>query len=252
MGTPGAITQNIDIAQFVLYMFWIFFAGLIYYLVRENHREGYPMETESGRGRIGGWPVPGPKVYKTPHGDVTVPNGVPQQALAAQPAHGWAGAALVPTGNPMLDGVGPGSWAARADVPDETYEGLPKVVPMRTVAADYGIVQGDTDPRGLSVVGADGVSGGKVVDLWVDTAENLFRYLEVQTTGTGRRVLLPMNFARVTRREVRVQAITGEQFALVPGRRQADIVTMLEEEKIQAYYGGGTLYAVPGRTEPLL
>ena len=31
MGT-GAITQNIDIAQLVLYAFWIFFAGLIYYL----------------------------------------------------------------------------------------------------------------------------------------------------------------------------------------------------------------------------
>jgi photosynthetic reaction center H subunit len=29
-------------------------------------------------------------------------------------------------------------------------------------------------------------------------------------------------------------------------------VTMLEEEKIMAYYGGGTLYAVALRTEPLL
>jgi photosynthetic reaction center H subunit len=41
----GAITTNIDVAQLVLYAFWIFFAGLIYYLVRENHREGYPMDT---------------------------------------------------------------------------------------------------------------------------------------------------------------------------------------------------------------
>ena len=43
----GAITQYVDLAQLVLYLFWIFFAGLIYYLVRENHREGYPLE--SGR-----------------------------------------------------------------------------------------------------------------------------------------------------------------------------------------------------------
>ena len=43
----GAITQYIDVAQIVLYLFWIFFAGLIYYLVRESHREGYPMD--SGR-----------------------------------------------------------------------------------------------------------------------------------------------------------------------------------------------------------
>ena len=37
MGT-GAITQYVDVAQLVLWAFWIFFAGLIYYLVRENHR----------------------------------------------------------------------------------------------------------------------------------------------------------------------------------------------------------------------
>ncbi len=252
MGTPGAITQNIDIAQFVLYLFWIFFAGLIYYLVRENHREGYPMETEKGRGKITGWPIPEPKVYRTSHGDVTVPNLTPSaQVLAAQPSHRWAGAPLVPTGNSMLDGVGPGAWTERADRPDEDYEGQPKVVPMRTTP-DYGIVKGDTDPRGLDVVGADGASGGKVVDLWVDTAENLFRYLEIEVKGTGRRVLVPMNFARISRNEVRVKAVTGSQFALVPGTRQAEVVTMLEEEKIQAYYGGGTLYAVAGRTEPLL
>ena len=29
-------------------------------------------------------------------------------------------------------------------------------------------------------------------------------------------------------------------------------VTMLEEEKIAAYYGAGTLYATPERAEPLL
>ncbi len=34
--------------------------------------------------------------------------------------------------------------------------------------------------------------------------------------------------------------------------RQPDTVTILEEEKIMAYYGGGSFYARPGRTEPLL
>ena len=60
----GAITQYVDVAQIVLYMFWIFFAGLIYYLVREGHREGYPMDNghlEGGPVQIG-WPVPEPKV----------------------------------------------------------------------------------------------------------------------------------------------------------------------------------------------
>jgi uncharacterized protein with PQ loop repeat len=32
----GAITQYVDVAQLVLYMFWIFFFGLIYYLLYGN------------------------------------------------------------------------------------------------------------------------------------------------------------------------------------------------------------------------
>ena len=48
----GAITSNIDVAQVVLYVFWIFFAGLIFYLRQEDRREGYPLEAdvETGRG----------------------------------------------------------------------------------------------------------------------------------------------------------------------------------------------------------
>ncbi|MBU6437489.1 MAG: photosynthetic reaction center subunit H, partial [Betaproteobacteria bacterium] len=42
----GAITGYIDVAQLVLYAFWVFFAGLIYYLHRENKREGYPLESD--------------------------------------------------------------------------------------------------------------------------------------------------------------------------------------------------------------
>jgi photosynthetic reaction center H subunit len=44
MQTVGVITGYVDLAQILLYVFWIFFAGLIYYLVREGHREGYPLE----------------------------------------------------------------------------------------------------------------------------------------------------------------------------------------------------------------
>ena len=38
----------------------------------------------------------------------------------------------------------------------------------------------------------------------------------------------------------------------MPGIRNPDSVTLLEEDKIMAYYGGGTLYATPQRQEPLL
>ena len=37
MGT-GAITDYIDVAQLVLYLFWIFFAGLVIYLTLESKR----------------------------------------------------------------------------------------------------------------------------------------------------------------------------------------------------------------------
>ena len=47
----GAVTGYIDVAQLVLYAFWIFFVGLIFYLRREDKREGYPLESD---GRAGG------------------------------------------------------------------------------------------------------------------------------------------------------------------------------------------------------
>ena len=249
----AAITQSIDVAQVVLYLFWIFFAGLIYYLVRENHREGYPMETEDGRVKVTGWPIPEPKTYRLAHGgEVTIPVIPPEpERVAAEPAHHWAGAPLVPTGNPMLDGVGPGAWVRRADEPDRDSHGDPKIVPLHN-AAGCSVSANDTDPRGLPVVGADGVVAGKVCELWLDVAENLFRYLEVELADGSRRVLLPMGFARIRRHEVKVGAILGRQFADVPGIRHPELVTMLEEERIQAYYGAGTLYAEPGRAEPLL
>jgi len=38
----------------------------------------------------------------------------------------------------------------------------------------------------------------------------------------------------------------------VPATRAPDSITLLEEEKICAYFGGGLLYATPSRQEPLL
>jgi photosynthetic reaction center H subunit len=150
----------------------------------------------------------------------------------------------------LTAGVGPGSWAARADEVDLTHEGLDKIVPLR-VADGFGVAPQDVDPRGLPVVGADGAVGGEVVDLWVDRSEMLFRYLEVAVPD-GKRLLLPMNFARVQQRQVKVRSILGCQFTQVPTTREPARVTLLEEEKIMACYGAGTLYATPQRQEPLL
>ena len=235
MGT-GAITQYIDVAQLVLYAFWAFFAGLIYYLLRENHREGYPMD--SGRNppvHIEGWPpVPSPKVFKLANGHemLSPPPPGPPEFLQAEPSHRLLGAPLEPTGNPLLAGVGPGSWANRADI-------------------EFGVAWQDHDPRGLPVLGADDEVAGTVGELWVDRSEMLFRYIEVKLADSGKAVLIPINFARITKDSVKVQAIYADQFADVPGVRTADQITMLEEEKIMAYYGAGTLYADPFRQEPL-
>lgn len=253
----GAITGYIDVAQLALYAFWVFFAGLIYYLHQENKREGYPLESErSGHVRVQGWPpIPSPKTYLLRDGSTrTVPNdNKSTQKLAAKPIGNWLGAPLQPTGNPMLDGVGPGAYADRPDVADTTAEGDVKIVPLR-VATGFDVASGDPDPRGMKVTGADGQVGGTIVDVWVDRSEMLFRYLELDVPAEGgvRRVLLPINFTRINSEKVRVQSILGSQFAQVPGTKHPDQVTLLEEEKIMAYYGGGTLYATAARQEPLL
>jgi photosynthetic reaction center H subunit len=109
----------------------------------------------------------------------------------------------------------------------------------------------DIDPRGLPVIGADREVAGEVKDLWVDRSEMLFRYLEVQL-ASGRSVLLPMTFSRIRKHGVFVHALLAEQFANVPGLANPEQVTFLEEEKITAYYGAGTLYATPRRQEPML
>ena len=109
----------------------------------------------------------------------------------------------------------------------------------------------DTDPRGLPVIGADGEQAGTVRDLWVDKSEMMFRYIEVDLKSGGS-VLLPVNFSRIRKDGISVHAILAEQFAAVPKTRNPEQITLLEEEKIMAYYGAGTLYATPQRQEPLL
>ncbi|MBT8446848.1 MAG: photosynthetic reaction center subunit H, partial [Gammaproteobacteria bacterium] len=90
--------------------------------------------------------------------------------------------------------------------------------------------------------------------VWVDQGEHLIRYLEVEITG-GKRVLLPMTFARVNcgrDPHIEVNAITAEQFSGVPALSNRDSVTLREEDQITGYYGGGTLYGDPRRAEPIL
>lgn len=254
--STGAITGYIDVAQLVLYAFWIFFAGLVIYLRREDKREGYPLESERSKFiKVVGFPgLPAPKTFILPHGGGTrtAPReGEQSYEPAVEPNEPWPGAPLKPTGDPMIDGVGPAAYAIRPEVPDLTHGGEPKIVPLR-VATDFSIEERDPDPRGKPVYGADGKVGATVVDVWVDRAEPQIRYLEVESGE--RRVLLPINYVRVSQdgERIKVASILAEHFRSVPGLANPDLVTLQEEDKITAFYGGGHLYATAERQEPLI
>ena len=255
----GAITSYIDVAQLTLYAFFAFFFGLVLYLRRENRREGFPLESDQpgSMHKHGTLSIPRPKTFRLTHGGTRyAPHAEEPQSVPARPAASFPGAPLEPTGNPMLDGVGPAAYAQRADVPDTGFDdGLPKIVPLR-VANDFYVANEDNDPRGMEVVGTDGVVAGTVRDVWVDRSEVLIRYLEVVVPGIGgaRSVLLPQPLANYdfSRRQVNVDSITAAQFADVPGTQHPDQVTHREEDRITAYYGGGKLYALPRRLGPAI
>ena len=257
MQQTGDITQYIDVAQIVLYVFWFFFAGLIWYLRREDKREGYPLESDrSSHVRVEGYPATPaePKIFRLADGRELATNRVDSGELAARPTGPWPGAPLEPTGDGMVDGIGPGAYSKRAEVPEVTIDGVPRIVPMR-VAADFSVAVEDADPRGNPVLGADGAVGGYLADIWIDRSEPQIRFYEVELPGPGgRRVLLPANLARInkTLRRIEVASILGRQFAGVPGLANPDQITLAEEDRIYGYYGGGALYAEPSRTEPLI
>ncbi|MBV9825808.1 MAG: photosynthetic reaction center subunit H [Alphaproteobacteria bacterium] len=256
----GAITGYIDVAQVVLYAFWLFFAGLIFYLRREDKREGYPLESErSTFVRVEGLPrTPRPKFFRLPDGRVqSAPRIETPIAVASAPLEGWPGAPFEPTGNPMVDGVGPAAYAMRADVPDLTYERELRMVPLR-IGREFVLDPRDPDPRGMPVYGADRQRAGYVVDVWVDRTEPQLRYLEIDLdladSAGSKRVLLPTAFAEIngSRGQIHVPSILARQFAAVPALQSPDQITLREEDKITAYYAGGKLYAEPGRLYPVL
>lgn len=273
----GAITQYIDVAQVVLYFFWVFFFGLIWYLRREDKREGYPLAYEAGdSGPYSNLPaLPRPKTFFLPHGGISVAprTADPQPEYRAVPTAPHLGAPLEPVGDAMTANAGPGAYALRSDTPDLTLEGLPKIVPLRIASGEklvthatqgtevtpghykhFTLSPNDPDPRGMPVIGADGAVGGTVQDVWIDVSEVLIRYLEVGIPGASSTVLLPITFAKVnkSRGRVEVSAILGSQFSGVPKIKTANQVTFLEEDQICAYYGAGTLYATLRRRESLL
>jgi len=252
----NAFFQNFDLASLSIWLFWVFFALLVFYIQRENMREGYPLEDDDGNvsANQGPFPLPEDKTFILPHGrgELTLPSGQkPERTLLAlrNTAHG-NGFPFEPTGNPMKDGVGPASWAPRRDEPELSATGHPKIVPM-SHAEDFYVSFG-SDPTGLPVVSGDKQKVGTISDMWIDEPEQLIRYLEFELdSGAGKR-LVPMTMACVKSDRVMIRSIYAEHFDDVPTTKSETQVTLLEEDKICGYYGGGYLYADQKRIDPQL
>jgi len=137
-------------------------------------------------------------------------------------------------------------------VSEKNAEGADLISPLR-VATNFAPSPDGGNPLGFKVLGADRKIAGVIKDIWVDKSEAVLRYYEVELEGGGS-VLAPVHFTDVSfgARTVTVKALLAHQFAKVPKLKSPDSVTMLEEEKVSAYYGAGTLYATAERQEPLL
>jgi len=259
MDITSTITGYFDVAQLALYLFWLFFAALVIWIQRENMREGFPLLSEQTEEKLptAGLALPEPKLFKLPHGggEKYVP-GPNQDELrgslddvTARTGYDLS-SPIVPTGDPLADGVGPAAWVQRADVPDMTHHGDPKIVPMR-IDPEWEIHSGSREIRGREVMSGDDQAVGTVKDVWVDRSESLIRYIEIELKdGTSR--LAPMTLAYVNwwKPTVTIRSLYAANFPGVPTTAKPDQITLLEEDKISAYYCGGLLYASKSREEP--
>ena len=256
--TDPYIVGTIDIAELVFLAFVLFFVALIFYLRREDRREGYPLEDElSGYVESEGGPLSRAsiKTFKLPHGrGIATPQDTRRERvdLPAKPAFGAHGAPWVPTGNPLVDGLGPASWADRKPLPDLTHDGRNRIVPL-SLEPHIAIAARDPNPNGMMVIGADKQPVGEVTEVWIDRAEHVIRYLQIATEA-GKTVLAPMTMSVVKKGKgvIVIDALNAAQFADAPTPAAPDQITFYEEERIVAYFGGGYLYATPERQEPLL
>jgi photosynthetic reaction center H subunit len=251
------LAGGLDVAELVFFAFFLFFIGLVIYLRQEDRREGYPKEYDDS-GRIftsdGPATMPRPKAFRLPfdRGYAVTPRRGEEPAVALRRFDRFSGAPYLPVGDPLVGGAGPAAYAMRAPWPDLDMEGRLRIVP---IGADHHFAVSPRDPAlvGMRVTGADKGLAGMVSDVWIDRSDRMIRYLSVALTSGGT-VLAPMAFASVDRRRnlVHFDSISAAQFTNVPQPATAGEITRREEDMIQGYFGGGYLYGLPGRTEPLL
>ncbi len=246
----GSFTQHIDLPQVLLVAFGLFFAGLVVYLQRESKREGYPLEEEvpTVRHRIVGYPdVPPTKTYRKLNGEVSVlPQEYERRDLSAGVRSRAPGMPIYPVGDPLLAGIGPGSYTLRRDEPWTMHDGTLQLEPLRE-ATDYTCVDPDLDPRGMRVFGSDFKQAGVVFDLWIDKESKILRYFEVTLDGIAERRLVPIFYAVISgkAKEIRITCLKADQLAKAPILRDPDSITAREEDRVNGFFAGGHMYSRP-------
>jgi len=241
-----------DLASLSIWLFWLFFAGLVYYLQTENMREGYPLRDDDDEvpANESLFPLPKEKTFilRDGKGTLTVPSREYEDTkmrkdLALVQTSTATGSPWLPTGNPLVDGVGPAAWAPRSDTPELDAHGHAKIKPM-SLLSDFKVSAG-RDPRGKAVVGRDGEVIGRVTDMWVDVPEQMVRFLtlDLNPEGSGNMRLIPMNICRILPDRVLVKSLTKSAWEGIPKTKSMEQVTLAEEDKIMAYYAGGNMYA---------
>lgn len=242
---PGAITSHIDVAQLAFWIFFLGFLGLVYYLRREDHREGYPLHDPDGPPREG-FPER-PPVYQQlrldgtmtqmPHYDPDPPMSYRAAAVGGDPS--------IPIGNKLTAAIGPGTYTMRRDEPFRTHVGQVQVQPLR-VATDWRVAAGESDPRGMRVTDIHYHQVGVVTDVWIDRDVKIIKYLEIALdAGTGvQPLLVPIFHTSINEaeREVRVTALRASQFQFAPRPRSPDQITAREEDMVNGFYAGGRFY----------
>jgi photosynthetic reaction center H subunit len=252
------IVGRLDVAELVFYAFVLFFIALVFYLRREDRQEGYPLEhlvTGQVDSALGPLSSTYRKRFRLPfdRGYATTPTkGREPVEFAARRFERYPGAPYVPTGNPLLDGVGPAAFADRAKWPDLDFEGNLRIVPIGT---DPHFTIAGRDPKliGMTMTSADHKPVGKIVDVWIDRSDRMIRYVDV-ALASGRTVTVPMGFVTVKARKgiVHCDSLGAGLFEAVPALAKAGEITRYEEERLMGYFGGGYLYGLPGREEPLI
>ncbi|EAU40237.1 Photosynthetic reaction center H-chain [Fulvimarina pelagi HTCC2506] len=254
----GAFTEQLDLPLLLVIAFFLFFLALVYYLRSEDKREGYPLVSDRTRGTanrmevVGFPPLPKKKAFLLQDGNVHyAPHPDNERELNVRNAYSIPGSPIMPLGDPLADGVGPASYALKQDKPFRTMDGHPTLSPLRN-NPDYHLEGSGPELLGMPVYAADGDPVGRVKDLWVNSIEYFVRYVELEIDGRPGTMLAPFAFADTRKQRMTFGTLSREQLLAAPVLGNDEYITAREEDRLNAYFAGGTLYNKTGAQAPLL